>query len=302
MRNENYTGTIVWNVTNRNGVLKKKKENEEVIRVPNAFPAIVSKETFEQAQRAIAARSPKLVHPRVISSNHLLSGLIKCGKCGCNFVACSAKSGKYFYFTCQGSSKGSCDQKALPIEKFEDFIVQLLKERVLTSENLKKLLLLVNEEFQVFKKEYEGKLKHIGALIEERTKRRDRLFETIETGNVKLADIAPRLKVLNDELAGYKQQREYMELKLERGEYPQPTETTLKPYVEDLKKTLLKGTLFERKSFIRSFVKKIVIDYPYAVVEYTIPLKKESENPRNMEVLAFNLNGSPSWARTVPMS
>lgn len=293
LRNEAYTGTIVWNVANRSGVLRKKKDNEEIVRVPDAFPAIISKEIFEQAQKAIEARSPKNVHPRVISSNHLLSGLIKCSKCGSNFVACSAKSGKYFYFTCQGASKGSCQQKALPIEKFEDFTVQLLKERVLTYENLKKLLLLVNEEFQVFKKEYEGKLKHIGALIEERTKRRDRLFETIETSKVELADIAPRLKALNDELAGYKRQKEYMELKLERGDYPQPTEANLKPYVEDLKKTLLKGTLFERKSFIRSFVKRIVLEFPYAVVEYTIPLKTKSENPR-MEVLAFGHNGSPN--------
>lgn len=298
LRNENYTGTIVWNLTNRNGILRKKKENEEVVRVSNAFPAIISKETFEQAQRAIAARSPKLVHPRVISSNHLLSGLIKCAKCGSNFVACSAKSGKYFYFMCQGSNKGSCKQKALSIEKFEAFLVTVLKERVLTEENLKKLLLMVINEFQVFKKEYEGKLKHLTSLIEERTKRRDRLFETIETAKVELADIAPRLKELNDEVAEYKRQREYLELKLERGDYPKPTDESLKPYVADLQKTLLKGSLFERKSFIRSFIKQIVIEYPHAVVEYTIPLKTESENPRNMEVLAFNLNGSPAWDRT----
>lgn len=298
LRNENYTGTIVWNVTNRNGILRKKKENEDVVRVPNAFPAIITRETFEQAQRAMAARSPKLVHPRVISSNHLLSGLIKCAKCGSNFVACSAKSGKYFYFMCQGSNKGSCKQKALSIDKFEAFLVTVLKERVLTEENLKKLLLMVINEFQVFKKEYEGKLKHLTSLIEERTKRRDRLFETIETAKVALADIAPRLKELSDEIAEYKRQREYLELKLERGDYPKPTDESLKPYVADLQKTLLKGSLFERKSFIRSFIKQIVIDYPHAVVEYTIPLKTESENPRNLEVLAFNLNGSPAWDRT----
>ncbi len=292
LRNEAYTGTIVWNLTNRNGELRKKKPSEEVVRIPNAFPAIISKETFDQAQKAIAARSPKLIHPRVISSNHLLSGLIKCSKCGSNFSACTAKSGKYSYFMCQGSNKGSCKQKALSIDKFEAFTVNILKERVLTEENLKKLLLMVVDEFQVFRKEYEGKLKHFTSLIEERTKRRDRLFETIETARVELTDIAPRLKALNDEIADYKRQREYLELKLERGDYPKPTEENMKPYVADLQKTLLKGSLFERKSFIRSFIKQIIIEYPHAVIEYTIPLNKESENPRT-EVLAFNLNGSP---------
>ena len=297
LRNETYTGTVVWNLTNRNGVIRKKKETEEVVRVRDAFPAIITSDAFEQAQRAIDARRPKNIHPRVISSNHLLSGLIKCAKCGSNFVACSAKSGKYFYFMCQGANKGSCHQKALPIEKFEHFIVRILKERVLTFENLKKLLLLVTEEYQVFKKEFEEKLKHLDAMIDEKTKRLDRLYETIESGNVDLSDIGPRLKTLNDEIAACKRQREYLEVKLERNDYPEPTDEDLKPYVEDLQKTLQKGSLFERKSFIRSFIKQVVVGQPHATLEYTIPLNKESENPRT-EVLAFNLNGSPAWDRT----
>jgi hypothetical protein len=134
-------------------------------------------------------------------------------------------------------------------------------------------------------------------LIQDKTNRLERIYSAIETGNVELNNLSPRIKALNDEIGQYKREKEYLELKLERGDYPTPNDETLKPYVEDLHKTILKGTLFERKSFIRSFVKRIVVAYPHATVEYSVPLKKESKNPKK-EVLAFDLNGSPELTIT----
>lgn len=43
----------------------------------------------------------------------------------------------------------------------------------------------------------------------------------------------------------------------------------LMPYVLDLKETLMKG---ERKSFMRTFIKEIRVDYPRLEAKYTIPL------------------------------
>jgi len=34
------------------------------------------------------------------------------------------------------------------------------------------------------------------------------------------------------------------------------------------------GSIFEQKSFIRSFIKRICIDYPTATIEYTVPINK----------------------------
>ncbi len=297
LRNEAYTGTLIWNgkVTG-NGTIKKRV-GEDIARKENAFPAIIKPELFNKAQKAIASRSPKIMNPRAITSNHLLSGLLKCSSCGLSFKACSAKSGKYFYFKCAGSDKGSCKQKALPIEKFERFIVKVLKDRVLTPENIKELVLLVNQELTVFKKESVAELDHFEAIISDKTLRIDRIYEAIEGGKVDLTDVSPRLKKLNEEIAEAKQKKEYLELKIEQGEYPKADDKVLKPYVKDLYKTLKKGRLFERKAFIRSFIKKINIDYPEATIEYTIPLNAKSKNP-SKEVLASALNGSPGRTRT----
>ncbi len=56
LANEVYTGTLVWGRTS----IRKLTP----IRVESAWPAIVSRETFEAAQKALADRAPKVVHPR----------------------------------------------------------------------------------------------------------------------------------------------------------------------------------------------------------------------------------------------
>jgi hypothetical protein len=72
------------------------------------------------------------------------------------------------------------------------------------------------------------------------------------------------------------------------------TDAELRPYVLDLQETLMKGTILERKSFIRTFVKEIRIDYPNLELEYTIPLFIPSKRTSSTEeVLSLQQIGSP---------
>ncbi|NIR47045.1 hypothetical protein GWO43_01020 [candidate division KSB1 bacterium] len=65
-------------------------------------------------------------------------------------------------------------------------------------------------------------------------------------------------------------------------------------YVSDLKGLLEKGTIMERKSFLKTFVKRIEVDYLNVTIYYTIPLDTKKENPSNSEVLPIKWNGSPN--------
>jgi hypothetical protein len=47
----------------------------------------------------------------------------------------------------------------------------------------------------------------------------------------------------------------------------------VKAYVDDLKALLSKGSIMGQKVFLRAFVKRIEIDQPRVVLDYTIPLK-----------------------------
>ncbi len=61
----------------------------------------------------------------------------------------------------------------------------------------------------------------------------------------------------------------------------------------------MKGSIVERKSFMRTFIKEIRVDYPRLEVEYTIPLPvPNKETPSAEEVLCMYQIGSAIGIRT----
>ena len=76
LTNEAYTGTAVW------GVKSKDEKAGEPVRVENAWPALVSRETFDAVQRGLHERAPARQRPGRVGSQYLLSGLLRCGVCG----------------------------------------------------------------------------------------------------------------------------------------------------------------------------------------------------------------------------
>ncbi len=76
LTNESYTGTAVW------GVKSRDEKAGEPVRVENAWPALVSRETFDLVQKGLRERVPTVVRPGNVGSKYLLSGLLRCGVCG----------------------------------------------------------------------------------------------------------------------------------------------------------------------------------------------------------------------------
>ena len=107
-----------------------------------------------------------------------------------------------------------------------------------------------------------------------------------------LKDVGPRLKELNEEIANFEAQKADLIKKHETGEEQEIPEEYLQPFVKDLRELLLEGSIVERRGFIRSFIKKIDVDYPLATVEYTAPLpEKNKDSTSNFEVLSLVQSG-----------
>jgi site-specific DNA recombinase len=89
LTNEVYTGTLVWG--------RNSARNIEPVRVENAWPAIINKDTFSKVQYLLKGRAFASVHPRRTSSNYLLSGIARCGNCGKALIGQDAKGGQCRY-------------------------------------------------------------------------------------------------------------------------------------------------------------------------------------------------------------
>ena len=291
LTNEAYTGTAVW------GVKSKGEKAEEPVRVENAWPALVSRETFDLVQQGLHERAPTLQRPARVGRQYLLSGLLRCGVCGKPYSAQGAKSGQFAYYVCASlfrEGAGACTARYLNATKVEDLVIEKVRERILTEETITELVTLVAEEIDNLAGEVNGRLTAITAELSDVETRLENLYQALETKQLPIEVLSPRilsLKARQDQLTAA---REEAESQLEQRRAELPTSKEIKGYVADFREFLQEGTFPERKALIRNFVQGIEIVEDQAVLTYTIPMPSDGVTSESAPVLDFVQSGPPT--------
>jgi site-specific DNA recombinase len=286
LTNEVYTGTAVWG--------RNSQRDLPVIRVENAWPAVVDRHTFEQTQMLLKERAPIILHPRRAASRYLLSGLARCGHCGKALVGQDAKSGRFTYYVCGTLLKkgaGSCPARYLNSQQFEGLVIEKIKEHVLTTENLTRLVHIVNKEMDSLSAEYRQRLDIVLNEIADVDRRLERLYDALETGKIQLADLAPRIQQLRQRRDQLQATRWEMERQLSDRRVELADAETVASYVADLRNLLNESSLAERKTFIRSFVKEVKVTGDEALLSYTIPMLPRGVTEEKLPVLSIVHSG-----------
>lgn len=297
LTNEAYCGTLVWGALKDHPAIRGA---EPPVRVDNAWPAIVDRETFWRIQQKMGSRSPKAIHPRRVPSTFLLSGLLFCS-CGRAMTGCSAKSGQHFYYICCRNSKQgqeACDARMIPKDKIERQVLKQLKSRVLTEDNLEQLVRLVNEELQTLSSSLVERLEILDAELRDAKARLAKLYEALETGKLDLDDLAPRIKDLKARQDELSKARVLLEAEMAaRGVQP-VDEAMVKSYVQDLRGLLEEAEVLERRAFLRSFVKRIEVNKGQVTIDYRLPLPQSGKANEPSAVLPTVTFGGPGGTRT----
>ena len=175
----------------------------------------------------------------------------------------------------------------------EDFVIEKVRERILTEETITELVTLVAEEIDALAGEVNGRLKAIDAELKDVDTRLENLYQALETKQLPIEVLSPRilsLKARQDQLTGA---REEAESRLEQRRVDLPTSKEIKGYVADFRDFLQEGTFPERKALIRNFVQGIEIVEDEAVLTYTIPMPSDEVTTESASVLDFVQSGPP---------
>ena len=189
LKNEVYTGALVWGTT--------AKDKAEPVRVERAFRGIVSKTQFRRVNKLMRSRALKKVHPRRVGSSYLLSGLVKCKTCNRVLSGRDSQSGQFSYYVCQSLMKrgsGACDAPRLNARRFEEMVVGQIRSNILTEGNIQDLVRLVDEEMDGVAHEQRQTLETIESELAEVRRRLDRLYNLVETTDLDMADVTPRIR------------------------------------------------------------------------------------------------------------
>ena len=297
LTNEAYTGAAVW------GRTSKVEKAQEPVRVEGAWPALVSRELFDAVQEAMRDRAPKVQRPARVGSRFLLSGLLKCGVCGRPYRAQGAKSGQFAYYICGTlftEGAGTCSARYLNAPRLEAFVVEKIRERILTEETIVALVTMVAEEIDAMAGELSGRLEVVEAELGDVRKRLEKLYETSE---LTLEVLSPRILSLRHREEQLEAARDDAERQLEQRRVELPTTEEIKEYVADFRAFLEEGTIPECKALIRNFVEDIEVNGDEAVLTYTIPMPSDSRIPgKDTEEVALRSpvlstvhDGGPKW-------
>ena len=293
LTNEAYTGTAVW------GRTSKGEKAQDPVRVEGAWPALVSREMFDAVQEAMRNRAPKVQRPARVGSRFLLSGLLKCGVCGRPYSGQGAKSGQFAYYICGTlfrEGAGMCSARYLNAPRVEDFVVEKIRERILTEETIVELVTLVAEEIDAMAGELSGRLDVIDAELGDVQSRLQRLYEALETSDLTLEVLSPRIFSLRHREEQLEAAREDADGQLEQRRVEFPTTEEIKEYVADFREFLKEGTFPERKALIRNFVEGIEVVGDEATLTYTIPMPSDGVTSESASVLDFVQSGPPNYA------
>ena len=175
----------------------------------------------------------------------------------------------------------------------EAFVVEKIRERILTEETIVALVTMVAEEIDAMAGELSGRLEVIEAELGDVRKRLEKLYEAM-TSELTLEVLSPRILSLRHREEQLEAARDDAERQLEQRRVELPTTEEIKEYVADSRDFLEEGTIPECKALIRNFAEDIEVNGDEAVLTYTIPMPNDGVTSESASVLDFVKSGPPT--------
>ena len=274
LTNEAYTGTLVWG--------EGAKDKGEPVRVEKAFPAIVTKTQFRKVNRQMRSRAPKVRNPRRVGSSYLLSGLARCQACDSPLTGRFAKSGQYAYYVCPTSIKvgrDACPTPTLNARRFEELVVNRIRSNILTEDSIRDLVKVVESEMGGVTREQRKRLETIDSELNDVRQRLGRLYNLVETTDMEVDDFRPRIRELRERQDRLECSAEEARAALAQRRKVLDDVNAVAAYAREMKDFLEESELTERRAFIETFVKEILVVPGDALMRYTVPMPSDSLAP-----------------------
>ncbi|MDE2715474.1 MAG: recombinase family protein [Chloroflexota bacterium] len=274
LKNEVYTGTLIWGT--------RAKDGADPVRVEDAFPAIVSRPQYQLVTKLLRSRPSKTARPRGTATSYLLRGLVKCYRCKTAFTGHGAKSGRFNYYVCQSLIKrgsGSCDSPRLNARRFEQMIVRMIRSSILAKDSSSDMTTVVVKELDRLVQEQRGRLDVIESELKDVRRRLERLWDFVESTDGDLANTTSRFRDNKDQKARLEESLQEANAILSQRTAIRDDVATITAKALDMTEFLDKSELPERKTFVETFIREIVVMPGKALVQYKVPMTKDSPNP-----------------------
>jgi len=179
LKNEKYCGTFVYNSTpnkingKRNN--RVKRPDDEIIKIKDAFPAIIEKGKWMEVQKMFD--SNKKIARSVEDSPYILTGFLRCGHCGGAMTGHTLSKNnaegervRYRYYRCCKARRGAgeCNHNTrYPAILFEEDVMAAIEKNAAKIKNVDKFAENLWKEMQITNKTRNEDVEHFYKLLKE---------------------------------------------------------------------------------------------------------------------------------------
>ena len=270
LHNEAYRGWRIWNRTHKvrqaNGRLTNRlRPRSEWVIVEGAHPAIIDAELWQAAERVRQRRQVCISgggSARSMTSAYLLTGLLKCGQCGGNYILHAPRgprAGKPYYRCGIHQRRGEtvCANRASVAQgRIETAVVGLLADELLTKATVEALVEEVREAWGKQSADRQAQ----GAQLDREARRLDREVAHLVAA-VRSTGLSPALRA---ELEAAEAQRaaleaRRLEIAAPAPSLPLPARAQILAALEGLRCVLDSGTVEQRRYLIADQIEALTV-------------------------------------------
>jgi site-specific DNA recombinase len=225
---------------------------------------LVDEFTFAKAQ-AIMCERGEHAKRRGNASDFLLSGLLRCGKCGKAYIGMSANGngGRYHYYACTGRQKygpKACTGERLPRDKVDEAVLHQLVSIYRDKDIVADAIADANAETEKRRPEFEQRLASVGAEITRAEQALERYYEAFEQGKLSPERCEDRLTRLQARLDDLHAQEAELALAAPDEAAHAPTPAHVAEVADLLEAVLDEGDPQKAKALLRLLIEELRVN------------------------------------------
>lgn len=267
LNNPFYNGKVRYNRYENWSDKRRRGKSAEPIIVDGQHEAIISDDLWGKVQ--FLSQKKTFTPSRIFDGEFLLSGLIRCPKCGAAMVASrtrsKTKNGEYvnrLYYVCGAfRSKGSsvCSSNSIRKEEAETEVMKRIKQTLSKDHILKAIVAKINHKLATRTVPLQAQLSHIKSQIEHAENKRHRYLDLFELGNVDKSVFTERVQELQAELLNLQGERSRIELELTESNTSPVSFEQVRDLIARFDQTLNTSPFEQRKTLMHLVIKRVIV-------------------------------------------
>jgi len=268
LNNPFFNGKIRYNRYENWSNKRRRGKSDEPIIADGEHEAIIHDALWEKVQCLLQKKS--FTPSRIFDGEFLLSGLIRCPKCGASMVASRTRSNtktgeivNRLYYSCGAfRSKGNsvCSANSIRKQEAEEEVMNRLTQVLSKDRILRVIVDKINHRLATRTLPLQAELEHIRNQVEQAENKKRKYLDLFEQGNVDKSFFTGRMQEIQAELNKLQAEKSRLELELTEGSTSPVVFEQVRELIRGFHQALTAAPFEQRKTLLHLFIKRITMN------------------------------------------